>query len=76
MATRHDARYKRFFSNPILLRQLLQSFVPEDFVHDLDFSTLQRVDKSFVTEEYRKRESDLIHRILFSNAKSLNIVTS
>jgi hypothetical protein len=53
MATRHDVRYKRFFSNPILLRQLLQSFVPEDFVHDLDFSTLQRVDKSSVTEEYR-----------------------
>jgi predicted transposase/invertase (TIGR01784 family) len=63
MTNNHDARYKRFFSNPTLLRELLESFVPEDFVHGLDFSTLKRIDKSFVTEEYRERESDLIHEV-------------
>jgi predicted transposase/invertase (TIGR01784 family) len=68
MANRHDARYKRFFSNPILLRELLVSFVPEDFVSELDFSTLRRVDKSFVTEEYRERESDLIHEVHYRDS--------
>ena len=63
MPVNHDARYKRFFSNPILLRELLESFVNEAFIHDLDFSTLKRVDKSYVTEAFRERESDLIHEV-------------
>ncbi len=68
MAARHDARYKRFFSNPVLFRQLLESFVSEDFVRELDFSTLKRVDKSFVTEEFRERESDLIHEVRYKDS--------
>jgi predicted transposase/invertase (TIGR01784 family) len=69
MPANHDARYKRFFSNPILLRELLESFVHEGFIHDLDFSTLKRVDKSYVTEEFRERESDLIHEIRYQDSK-------
>jgi len=72
MPGNHDARYKRFFSNPILLRQLLESFVSEDFIKELDFSTLHRVDKSFVTEEFRERESDLIHEIRYRDSKKLH----
>ena len=68
MPGNHDARSKRFFSNPILLRQLHESFVSEDFVKELDFSTLHRVDKSFVTEEFRERESDLIHEIRYRDS--------
>jgi len=68
MPSNHDARYKRFFSNPILLRELLESFVPEDFIRELDFSTLKRVDKSFVTEEFRERESDLIHQVRYRDS--------
>jgi len=68
MPNTHDARYKRFFSNPILLRELLESFVPEDFIRELDFSTLRRVDKSFVTEEFRERESDLIHQVRYRDS--------
>lgn len=36
MPANHDARYKRFFSNPILLRQLLESFFPEDRLSGID----------------------------------------
>lgn len=69
MPANHDARYKRFFSNPILLRELLESFVHKAFIRDLDFSTLKRVDKSYVTEEFRERESDLIHEIRYRVSK-------
>ena len=38
--TPHDAAYKRFFSDPLMMESLLRDFVPEHFVDDLDFSTV------------------------------------
>ena len=66
MANEHDKRYKKLFSHPTLIRQLLTSFVQEDFVRGLDFSTLERLDKSFITENFKEKESDLIYRIEFN----------
>ena len=39
MATKnaHDSWYKKFFSNPVMVRELLTSFVHEEFVHNLEF---------------------------------------
>ncbi len=62
---RHDSIYKKLFSNHKLVSELLLSFVNEDWVKELDFSTLERLDKSFVTDEFREKESDLIYRINF-----------
>ena len=59
----HDKRYKKLFSNPILLRELLESFVEEDFIMELDFSTLERIDKSFITDRFQEKESDIIYKI-------------
>ncbi len=49
------------------MRELLESFVEEDFIRELDFSTLERIDKSFVTDSFREKESDLIYKIHFKN---------
>ena len=57
----HDCGYKNFFSNPVTVKQLLTSFVNEDWVHKLDFDTLERMETSFVTDEFREKESDLIY---------------
>ena len=65
MSFEHDRRYKRLFSKPYFLQKLLESFVHEDFVHELDFSTLKRWDKSFIDEAFREKESDLIFSIEF-----------
>ncbi len=65
--TQHDKRYKKLFSHPTLLRELLESFVHEDFIHELDFSTLERIDKSFVTDNFAEKESDLIYKINFKS---------
>ena len=61
----HDSRYKLLFSHPTILKQLLENFVHEPFVKELDFSTSERVDKSFVTKHFQKKESDLIYKIKF-----------
>ena len=65
MATIHDKGYKFLFSNRIIFRQLIESFVNQPWVKQLDFDRAERVDKSFIDEEYRERESDLIYRIPF-----------
>ncbi len=39
----HDASYKLLFSHREMVVDLIRGFVHEDWVKDLDFSTLERV---------------------------------
>ena len=59
----HDSGYKFLFSNRTIFRQLIETFVPEPWVKEADFDRAERIDKSFVSEEYRRTESDLIYRL-------------
>jgi len=59
----HDRGYKMLFSHPRMVKELILSFVREEFVNDIDFSTLKRTFNSFVTEEFRERESDIIWQV-------------
>jgi len=65
MARKYDKQYKKLFSNPLLVEELLRFFVHERFVDELDYSTLERLDKSFVTDQFKEKESDLIYKIKF-----------
>jgi uncharacterized protein YlbG (UPF0298 family) len=62
MANEHDLRYKKLFSHPKFVEELLTSFIKEDFISQLDFSTLEQVNKSFVTSTYTGKESDIIYK--------------
>lgn len=59
----HDNGYKILFSNLTIFRQLIETFVDEPWVADLDFSEAETVDKSFIDDHYKSTESDLIYRI-------------
>jgi predicted transposase/invertase (TIGR01784 family) len=59
----HDSGYKLIFSNRTIFRQLIETFVDAPWVKEADFSRCEPVDKSFVSDEYRQRESDLIYRV-------------
>ncbi len=63
----HDSGYKKLFSNPVIVKELLLSFVDEPWVNDLNYNTLERLDKSFITEEFINRESDIIYKVNFKN---------
>ena len=65
----HDAAYKAFFSDPAMVESLLRDFVPEDFIDDLDFSTLERCSGSYVTDDLRERHDDIIWRISWKKDK-------
>jgi predicted transposase/invertase (TIGR01784 family) len=69
----HDNGYKRLFSHPEMVADLLRGFVREDWVHDLDFSTLERVSGSYVTPELRSRESDVVWRVRWERDRWLYV---
>jgi predicted transposase/invertase (TIGR01784 family) len=46
-----------------MVEDLIRSFVKEDFVREIDFATLKRLNASYVTEEFRERESDIIWEV-------------
>jgi hypothetical protein len=59
----HDKGYRRLFKNKGIFRQLLETFVAQDWVKELDFETCETLDKSFVSEQYKETVSDIIHKI-------------
>lgn len=59
----HDKGYKRLFRNKAIFRQLLETFVPEPWVKELDFDSSECLEKSFISEHYKETISDIIYKI-------------
>ena len=51
----HDSGYKQLFAFPTMVEDLLRGFVREAWVDDLDFTTLERKNGSYVTDDLRER---------------------
>jgi predicted transposase/invertase (TIGR01784 family) len=69
----HDNGYKRLFSHPEMIADLLRGFVREEWVRDLDFSTLEKVSSSYVTPEMRSREGDVVWRVRWERDRWLYV---
>ena len=61
----HDPGYKRLFSQPRMVQDLLRGFAARDWSDALDFSTLTPVPASFVSDRLRQRHGDLVWRVGF-----------
>ena len=48
---------------------MLRNFVPEDWVDQLDFSNMERVNAKFHAEGLDQRDSDVIYRIQYQNGE-------
>ncbi|HZI76238.1 MAG TPA: Rpn family recombination-promoting nuclease/putative transposase [Gemmatimonadales bacterium] len=59
----HDNGYKLLFSHAETVADFLRGFVKEDWVRELDLSTLERVDGTYVSDDLRSRESDVVWRV-------------
>ena len=46
-----------------MIRELFQSFVREPWVAQLDFSTLEKVNGSYISDDLRDREDDVIWKV-------------
>lgn len=61
----HDPAYKRLFSQPHMVQDLMRGFVAPDWSDELDFSTLKPVPASFVSHRLRQRHGDLVWQVRF-----------
>ena len=59
----HDEYYKAIFTYPEIIQQLLESFVKQDWIRELDFSTLEKSNGHYVTEDARKRSDDVVWKV-------------
>lgn len=59
----HDSAYKLIFSHPKMVEDLLRGFVHEVWVGQLDYATLEKVGGSYVSDDLRSREDDIIWRV-------------
>ena len=46
-----------------MVADLLRGFVPEAWIKQVDFTTLEKVSGSYVTDDLREREDDIIWRV-------------
>ena len=61
----HDAAYKLLFSFPEMVRDLLDGFVSDEWVAELDLSTLERWPESQVGDTLRERHQDRVWRVRY-----------
>ena len=58
-----DPNYKRLFSFPRMVEDLLRGFLPGDWLAELDFSTLRKLPTEYVSDELLKRHGDCVWRM-------------
>ncbi|MDO4232246.1 MAG: Rpn family recombination-promoting nuclease/putative transposase [Lautropia sp.] len=63
MSRSDDASYKLLFSSPELVRDLVLGFIPDEWLHSLDYSTLEKLPGSYVSDDLRHRADDVIWRV-------------
>lgn len=59
----HDNAYKNIFSHPAVVEDLLRGFVREAWVENLDFATLEKASGSYISDDLRDREDDIVWRV-------------
>ena len=63
MSHHHDKWYTRLFSDPQIVEELLRSFVNEEFVDELDFSAIKKLNTKFIPVSERSRHADAVFEI-------------
>ena len=58
-----DASYKLLFSAPELVRDIIMGFIPDEWLHSLDYDTLEKMPGSYVTDDFRHRADDDVWRV-------------
>jgi predicted transposase/invertase (TIGR01784 family) len=63
----HDHSYKLLFSHAEMVADLLRGFVREDWVAQLDFTSLEKHPNSYVSDDLRERMDDVVWRLRFAD---------
>jgi hypothetical protein len=60
---KYDEALKSIFSHPNMIRTLVKTFVNEDWVNSLDFSSLTPGKNDYIARKLKKQQQDLIWKI-------------
>jgi hypothetical protein len=58
---KHDKGYKYLLSAKKIFIELLRTFVKQGWVEKIDESKVARVDKSFILQDFKDKEADLVY---------------
>ncbi|MBN2341752.1 MAG: Rpn family recombination-promoting nuclease/putative transposase [Deltaproteobacteria bacterium] len=64
----HDGSYKRIFSEPRMVQDLLTGFVKQQWVNELDFTTLEQITSEHISDNFDKRFNDTVWKVKFHNS--------
>ncbi|MCY4508838.1 MAG: Rpn family recombination-promoting nuclease/putative transposase [Acidobacteria bacterium] len=70
----HDAAYKQLFSQPRMVRDLLDGFAARGWIAALNLDTLTALPASYVGHDLRQRHGDLVWRVRFRDDRWLYLV--
>ena len=65
----HDTRLKELFRNKEAFISLLKDCVKPEWVDSLDIDSLKRSDTSFILQDFKKKEADIIYEATINNGK-------
>lgn len=63
----YDKSYKLLLSSKRIFIELLQSFVDKGWVARIDEQNLTKVDKSYILQDFREKEADLVYQMRFKD---------
>ena len=69
-----DPAYKRLFSRPRMVEDLLRGFAARDWSAELDLASLTPLPASYVSHDLRQRHGDLVWRVRFKDDRWLYVV--
>ncbi len=67
----HDKGYKQLLSNKKAFLELIKTFVREDWVKDISEDNLLPVNKSYVLQDFKEKEADIVYRLQTKDADAI-----
>ncbi|MDR2971354.1 MAG: Rpn family recombination-promoting nuclease/putative transposase, partial [Bacteroidales bacterium] len=65
----HDTRLKELFRNKKAFISLLKDCVKEDWINDLDEDSLRLSNTSYILQDFKKKEADIVYEATLNNGK-------
>jgi len=65
--------FEKVFSRKDVAVDLIQNYLPKEIINDLDLSTLQLENKSFISNELKSSQSDLLFKVLTKDCNAVFI---
>jgi predicted transposase/invertase (TIGR01784 family) len=69
----HAMFFEKVFSRKDVAVDLVQNYLPKEIINDLDLSTLQLENKSFISNELKPSQSDLLFKVLTKDCNAVFI---